>query len=630
MSLDFSRNVGTGAPLDRSEPPGQALSVEVASTPDADEQLLSELDQERLRHARTVFGLFAKTVKAIRLYMGKGPHVERFRADLFRELQQYLMNHGDLRVDVAPDALLLGGHAVLASQAEEGDDLLFALFREGVRELAFELGLTADELAAFLELLVRDATGDERRPDDDRATLFWAADFEHVTMRLADILANGAFFASNPTYRQQFSQRVALLVQRAAPALGLSRQAVRAPRGAASDEPAEAEVDPLLSEFSGYALAEALVSPDEHLAPLGVRELRDADAAAQPVRFLEVLVDAMASSPSRAERTRAVEHATRLLEERMAEVDLDGLAAAVEALRAHCRVTDGTREVRQAFVSDALAPLARYHRLILLRPVLTDGTRDGFDKLVGFFELLPRSELDGLVGFLAKLGDGPAARPLRELLERRGADLTPFHLARLHSENVLVVLEALRLLAGSTNPKVEEAVRGLLDNRNPSVRRQALLSLKGRWSTEVFTDVLRFLQADEVGLRLAALEVAAAARDPEMAEPLRTIAERPDFARRDADERRQHLSTLLACDREGAVPWLRGQLSRRGLFARRQAQALHEGAVLALLDHDGPDTRQVLAEWLSGEPASSALRQQVEPVLAMRLADEDDAREESP
>jgi hypothetical protein len=173
-------------------------------------------------------------------------------------------------------------------------------------------------------------------------------------------------------------------------------------------------------------------------------------------------------------------------------------------------------------------------------------------------------------------------------------------------------------------------VRGLLDNRNPSVRRQALLSLKGRWSTQVFTDALRFLQADEVGMRLAALEVIAAGHDPEMREPLCTVVDRPEFARRDPDERRRHLSALLACDRAGAVAWLQARMLRRNLFARRQQQALVEAAVPTLLEHDGPDTRQILAEWVSAEPPGSPLRQQVEAVLAARLAAEEEARQGTP
>ena len=619
-----------GALLDRTLSPSQPISIEAERALEVDEQLLSDAEKERLRLARTVFGLFSKTVKAIRLYVGKGPHVERFRADLFRELQQYLMNHGDLRVDVAPDALLLSGYAVLSSTAEEGDDLLYGLFREGVREIAFLPGLPATELAAFLDLLVQDITGDERRPDDDRATLFWIASFEHVAIRLADVLTSGALFVSNPAYRQQFAQRVQQLVQRAASALAPQGRDAHATGRGSGEAPTEAEADAQLGAFAGFALAEALATPDEHREALGVKELFDADGASQPVRFLEVLCEAMAATRAPADRARAAEHATRLLEDLMAEVDLDRLAAAVSTLRAHASVRDATREVRAAFVAEALAPLARYHRLILLRPVLMEGKREDLDKLLPFFEILPRSELEGLVSFLVKLGDGPAARPLRELLEQRGADMTPFHVGRLKSENVLVVLDSLRALASNSSPKAVEAVRGLLDNRNPSVRRQALLTLKGRWNDEVCGEALRFLNGDEVGMRLAALEVIAASHDPGMVEPLLALADRPDFARRDTDERRQHLSALLACDRRAVLPWIKAQIGRRSLFGRRQAQALQEGAVLALLDHDAPETRQVLIDWLAGESASSPLRQQVEPVLNLRLAEEEAARQETP
>jgi len=595
-----------------------------------DEQYLSDADKERLRHARTVFGHFSKTVKAMRLYVGKGPHVERFRADLFRELQQFLMVQGELRVEVAPDALLMFDYAVFPSAPEDGEELLYALFHEGLREFAFEPGLTAEELATLLDVLVIDATSDERRADDDRVTLLWKAALEHVTFRTADLFSSGAFFQRNPEYRTRYLQRVQRLLQRAAPALAPGGLLSRPARSTDTGPATEAEVDPLLDAFQGFALSEALVFPNFREGVGGARDLLAADARRQPVRFLEVLCDTVAACPDRPERLRAVEQAGRLFEDVMAANDLETLSALVDALRAHSLVRDDTRAARQAFVADVLGPLARYHRLLLLRPALTEGRRDDLDRLMAFFELLPRSELDGLVSFLVKLGDGPAARPLRELLERRGADLTPYHVARLKSENVLVVLEALRLLSASWSPKAEEAARGLLDNRNPSVRRQAMLAFKGRWSTRVFTDALRFLQADEVSLRLAALEVIASSRDSEMAEPLTTIAERPDFGRRDLDERRRHLSALLACDPATAIPWCASQLARRNLFARRHTGALAEAAVLALLDHDSDEARRILVEWLPSEPANSPLRLEVEPVLRARLADDDEARGRTP
>lgn len=616
--------------MERSVSPDDPSRLDLSRSGESDEQYLSDGDKQRLQHARTVFGLFAKAVKAIRLYGGKGPHVDRFRDDLHRELQQYLMAEGELKVDVAPDAFLMHGQAVLSVPADEGDDLIYELFREGLRELAFLPGLTPDELAVFLSLLVLDGAADERRLDDDRVTLIWEAGLEHVTVQVADLLTTGAYFHRNPVYRQHFAERLRRLVQRAAPTLRSSGPLARPERRAAPDRPAEAEVDARLEDFPGFVLRDALAPLEARDEARGLASFFDDDARRQPLRFLEVLCDAVATTSTPDERSFAVEHAVRLLEEALAAGDLDLLASAVTALRSHAQVRDATRASRQAFVGEVLAPLARYHRLILLRPVLVEGRPENLEKLMGFFDLLPRSELDALVSFLSKLGDGPAVKPLRELLERRGADLSPYYVARLKSENVLVVLESLRTLSASRGAGVDEAVRGLLDNRNPSVRRQALLSLKGRWSTQIFTDALRFLQSDEVGMRLAALDVIAAGHDPEMHAPLCTVVDRPEFVRRDSDERRQHLSALLACDRAGAVAWLQARMLRRNLFARRQQQALVEAAVPTLLEHDGPDTRQILAEWVSAEPPGSPLRQQVEAVLAARLAAEEEARQGTP
>lgn len=585
-----------------------------------DEALLGARDRERLQLARTIFGDMWKALKALRLYMGKGPHVERFRADLARDLGAWLLEHGPLKVEVTPYALTWLGHAVLETDGGESEDLVYELFAEGFREIGFYQGLPEEELGILLDILATDLRGPDRAQDEDRVTLLWRAGLLHVGVVTADVFSSGAFFARHTEYRDRFVARVQQMLDRGA--ARLAPNGLVAPRG---DPPAGRRtplgLDPILGGFPGFGLRHALAAPRKDVESMATL-LGSDEEPTTTARLVEICMELAARRPTLFDLERTSEQVVRRLEDLLFAGDLDSLAQVCHVFREHALVRDDRREARRAFLRKVFTGAARYHRLILLRPILLEGRKKDMDRLMSFFELIPRQDLDGVGHLLAKMGETPAAHDLRAFLERSGADLTAYHVSRLRHENVLVTLDALKSLANTWTEGAEDAIRGMLDNRNPSVRRQAMLSLKGRWNEHIFAAVLRVLQSDEVQLRLAALEVAAAAHDPDLAAPLATIADNPEFSRRDADERRQHVITMVRCDPAQGLAWTDRQLGRRGLLSRKRTAPLQEASVLALSALDTPEARARLEAWISAEPVGNPLR-----ALAVRTLSERDAAE---
>lgn len=619
-------------PADRrkSEPSGPAGAGELSLERSLreEEKLLADDLKERLQMARRIFGVFSKAVKAMNLYVGKGPHVERFIQELFKEISSYLMQNSQLRLEVTPYALLLEGHPVLSSDGVEANQLVYQLFADGIRELAFLPGLGEDELTDLMGILVENIAQADDEPkehkDDDRVTLMWQKSFQNIQHRSTDVFSSGALFQDLPEYRGRFEAGLDSYLSRVdgrlcpggeAPGLG------QASRVAPGEEPRRREMDPYLSAFMGYHGTGALARPDMSAAE-AFESYRD-DRKRGVERVVEILFEMVSRHARQFEQTRAVEQVVGLVEEILLDQDLERLGAFCSVVERWARVQDDEQrqERRRAFVDALFSTLARYHRLILLREVVADASPDALAQVLRFFALIPSGELDGVVHLLTKLEEGSEAQQrLLGFLVEAGANMVAFYKQRLGQDNILVVLDALQQLSAIEGEDALVAIRGMLTSPNASIRRQAMLALKGHWSTEIFVEVLRFLQFPDVGPRLAALDVARASRDADLFEPLETITERKDFAKRDSDERRQHMSAMFACDPPRGLAYLRQKLLKRSPFAGKRGKALQEGALLAVLDLEGAESEEMLELWLSREPAKSPLRQRVVRVLEQRRA----------
>ncbi|MDP2268955.1 MAG: hypothetical protein Q8K46_07280, partial [Deltaproteobacteria bacterium] len=95
-----------------------------------------------------------------------------------RCLSGFLADHECLRLDVEKDRLLYQGEVVYQGPSQ-GDSPASQLFRDGIRWLEFQVGLTEDELSVFFNLLNQYRITKEEA-EGDMATALWEADFPHL------------------------------------------------------------------------------------------------------------------------------------------------------------------------------------------------------------------------------------------------------------------------------------------------------------------------------------------------------------------------------------------------------------------------------------------------------------------
>ncbi len=123
-----------------------------------------------LTRAARSFTLYDPSNKVVRALIG----------DYRDKLRAALGQFGPLALCVHPFELVLGREVVYLEKDRERS-LSFRLFRDGVRRIAFEPGLTWVEMLRLLQILSIRYTG-VRQQEDDLVTLLRKAAFDHVSL----------------------------------------------------------------------------------------------------------------------------------------------------------------------------------------------------------------------------------------------------------------------------------------------------------------------------------------------------------------------------------------------------------------------------------------------------------------
>lgn len=566
-------------------------------------ELLSGNEREQLGMARGVFYLFAKALKAIRLYMGQGHHVEQFTQDLYTGLTTFLDTFGPLRVTITPMAFEHLDRPAMVMSEEAQDDLIYELFIDGIRGLNFEPGLQFDEMRALMKLLVSDL-GERGHAEEDRVTLLWKSNYPHIQYEAVELLTDGGLFQGSPEYRSVYRRRLSELVSVAAKALTPERKHAHHANERVETGRHQGGRDPYLHAYQGFAIADSLgmMIPPEGV---DVRTMLRADSELLPRRFVEYVFDQLDHYPDDSDLTRLVERTVMLIEEILIRGDFDELHATTEVFATIPMGPDASSRRLLEYRDHVFGRLAALPRLILMKEPLESGDEAMISHALAFIGMIPKHELPQAVELLLKLEEGVGARSLSNLLEAMGVDLTPFLKDRLHSSNMIAVLEALKKIASIKTDAAQSAIRGLLRHRNVSVRREALLALRHSWDTDLFKATLVFLQEEEAPLRTAALEVAIHARDDALAEPLETLAERSDFAKKSQEERVLHVSALYASDPERALSFATRYAQVRNPFMRKRGRVMQETALLGLIHTRHDEALHFVKEWMAAESPST-------------------------
>jgi HEAT repeat protein len=132
--------------------------------------------------------ILGRSVRAHQLYEGKNPVLERFGEALARSLSSVWSSEEEVTLRIEESRIIWDGEAVYAEPAGQ-ENLAFAFFKDGVRQLTLLPGFEEEELTSFVGVLAR--IHRVKQDEDDLITLLWESDFSFLQYRYIDTLAEG-------------------------------------------------------------------------------------------------------------------------------------------------------------------------------------------------------------------------------------------------------------------------------------------------------------------------------------------------------------------------------------------------------------------------------------------------------
>lgn len=139
----------------------------------------------RARAANEAVRALARASRSYTIYDPQNEAIRSFLTDV-KNRMELLLEAGDCRLEVRPYELVLDGEVVYLDRDRERS-LAFKLFRDGVRRVNLEQGLTWHEVTQLLGVLSMRYVGIHQNPaEDDMVTLLWKAGFQHIQVEAVE------------------------------------------------------------------------------------------------------------------------------------------------------------------------------------------------------------------------------------------------------------------------------------------------------------------------------------------------------------------------------------------------------------------------------------------------------------
>jgi len=423
------------------------------------------------RAANAALRAFSKAARAFTLYDAQNEAVRRFLQDYRDALAAFLSAHGPLDVEVRPSDLALKGE-VVHSEKDREKSLASRLFRDGIRRLTIQPGVSWEEELKLLEVLSVRFIG-VRQAEEDVVTLLTRAAFRSISFASV----SGLVGTGTDTEEAEPQRRSA----RAFPA--------------DFDGPPPSVLPP--RQFGYFEI------PKIALEGFQVEETPET-LPGNAVRMVRELLDD-ADQEEMKTLVPAVEEVRDFL---LSELE-------VKHLRDLARVVAGQHGRAAATLGPALKPLAAPYTLQKLLATVPPGA-EAPEVLVELLDLLSgygADLLDPLLEGIEKSLASGAARidpALQTLALRAARGKKDRLLARIATAGPAMVDLLLRLLRSAEPGTGFEAAKLLLDNPDVAVRLKGVRLLDAAGSgEETETALLRLLDADAVELRIAVAQVLA-------------------------------------------------------------------------------------------------------------------------
>jgi hypothetical protein len=132
---------------------------------------------DEIKEAKDILQQFIKSKKTFRMYPQNNPVYLKTLEEAYLKFSGYLDYREGFTLKIKQNSIHYDTEQIYFSTEKE-DNLALFFFKDGLRELTFKKGLSAEELEEFLRIIALDF--DREAVDEDIVTLLWEKDFQHI------------------------------------------------------------------------------------------------------------------------------------------------------------------------------------------------------------------------------------------------------------------------------------------------------------------------------------------------------------------------------------------------------------------------------------------------------------------
>jgi HEAT repeat protein len=580
---------------------------------------------------KRVLTLLDKTAKSTRTYGSANPVAQKFFQQLFEGITAHLTTYSKLAFLVQRSELYFNGEVVYRSEQESSNEsVAFKLYADGIRELAFLEGLSAEDLTLLLDSLWDSLNPEDS--DDDIVTRLWSKNLSTITLVTAEEVAKAS------TGGDVFSLPIDGMMEESESSLRdlLDREQARSRKGTGigleEDDGSESgdggtsagagtgggtsggaagggtrQVNRFKSGHAGYEVS------DEELAELA-KEVEAESARDNMTYLLDMLTAIMASEKSPAILTKLFDLWGNILDSLTAQGKWTQLDSVLGLLQAAGDVRPDLGADHKKQLAAILDSLGRPERVKMIENYLNkvpDATTEG---LPAVLLSMTSVAVPALCTLLANL-ETPAHQVIAaDALEALGKD-QPDHILRgLSDRRPRYVRNLLAILLKWNNPRLADALEKLVRYPDVQVRKDVVRAIGILRPNGNGIKLIAFLNDAEESVRFAALKLLMTGQYTAPYSAWAPLVSADIFMDRTLSEKRGVFQAMRATCNDEVIPYFEGLIAERSWTNRKKKEELAVLAAEALGKLATPAALTVLD--LGQKKGSAPVRQACTAALA--------------
>lgn len=529
-----------------------------------------ESPEEPARQAGDIVLQLAKTVKTRRIHLPNNPIYMKFLDELHAKVGGYLAKRGTLVLGIHRFEFQYEGEAIY-TDSNQSDSLPFRLYKDGVSELGFHLGVTEEEIRDLVDTIHRgyEATAEE----EDLVTLLWERHFPHISYEVIDEPFEGQLVPEPPAV--------------ATPETRVTAPAAGPPRDLKPEAPLPRE---------SYVLTEQEVEK--------LREEMVAEAARDMgFELIDLMFEVLAVREEMEDYPLALDVMERVVRVFVRRGSFGHAARTLKAIRDLDRDSAQLPERHRALLGEALHRVGGAERIHEIGVVLNRGLETEMADLQAYLRLLPRRAVEPLCDLLGELNHRKARRIVCDaLVDLIGGDIEPLA-RRLADPRWFVARNVVYILGRSGNRNAMRYLRRTLEHPHPNVRKETLRAMEAMGMARSAEFLLGLLESPDEVCRTWALERLAALGDRRAAEPLWKLIRAKGFRERSWNDKRAYFEALGRCAPPAMLPAVKALYEKRGWFEKPKDFEMRAGAAIALGLMGGDQVVPLIERGLQAEEA---------------------------